>query len=145
MTGPLSDQQLDEIRRRDVLKGRGESGTTMTQVHIDRRVLLAEVDRLRGENERLTDLAKDHWQESEDEFDRGAASARRAAGLAEEVVELRTRIGNARSEIARQDIAAQLAPHDAAIVGDALAAVDTHLVAPEHRPAPGPAGEGSAA
>ena len=53
MTGPLSDQHLDEIRRRDILKGRGESATTMTQVHIDRRVLLAELERLRGENERI--------------------------------------------------------------------------------------------
>lgn len=49
MSGPLSDQQLDEIRRRDVLKGRGASGTSMAQVHIDRRVLLREVQRLRGD------------------------------------------------------------------------------------------------
>lgn len=54
MTGPLSDQQLDEIRRRDVLKGRGESGTTMTQAQTDRRVLLAEVERLRGDLTEMT-------------------------------------------------------------------------------------------
>lgn len=54
MTGPLSDQQLDEIRRRDILKGRGESATTMTQAQTDRRVLLAELDRLRGERDHLT-------------------------------------------------------------------------------------------
>lgn len=51
--------------------------------------------------------------------------------------ELRARIGNARAEIRKQDLAAQLAPHDAAIVSDALAEVETHLVDPEYRPAPG--------
>lgn len=48
MTGPLSDQQLDEIRRRDILKGRGESATTMTQAQTDRRVLLRLLDDVAG-------------------------------------------------------------------------------------------------
>ena len=151
MTGPLSDQHLDEatalLGRLDAVPSMGyldsaDLGWVRPVLHD----LLDEVRRLRGENERLTDLAKDHWQESEGEFDRGAASARRAAELAEEVIELRTRIGNARSEIARQDAAATHGMRPGYCdVSDALAAVETHLVDPEYRPVSGPAGDGSAA
>ena len=97
MTGPLSDQQLDEIAE-----------------HVP--------------NCRY-----------------GCDACEAFPALVAEVRDLRVRIGNARREIASQDTAAQLAPHDAAIVGDALAAVETHLVDAEYRPASGPAGEGSAA
>lgn len=56
--------------------------------------------------------------------------------LAAEVRDLRARIGNARSEIARQDTAATLAMRPGYCdVSDALAAVETHLVDPQHRPA----------
>lgn len=55
----------------------------------------------------------------------------------EERDELRTRIGNARAEIARQDTAATLAMRPGYCdVSDALAAVETHLVDPEHRERP---------
>ena len=48
MTGPLSGQQIDEIRRRDILKGRGASATTMTQAQTDRRALLRLLDDVAG-------------------------------------------------------------------------------------------------
>jgi len=55
--------------------------------------------------------------------------------------DLRGRIGNARAEIARQDVAATNAMRPGSgDVCDALAAVETHLVDPEYRPDAAPAG-----
>lgn len=59
-----------------------------------------------------------------------------AEALEAERDELRARIGNARSEIRTQDTAATIARNPGfSDVCAALAAVETHLVDPEHRPA----------
>ena len=156
MTGPLSDQHPDEIAallaRLDAVPSVGHlDSADLGWVRPVLHDLLDEIRRLRGENEQLADLDAAAGRRTELQAERDRAVARwheehqRAEKAERECEELRARIGNARREIARQDTAAQLAPHDAAIVGDALAAVETHLVDAEYRPASGPAGEGSAA
>jgi len=72
------------------------------------------------------------WQERESADAAAGSYALRAETAEAERNDLHRRIADARAEIRRQDVAAQGTPFSD--VTDALAAVETHLVAPEYRP-----------
>ncbi|HZP54978.1 hypothetical protein [Actinocrinis sp.] len=130
-TEPLTDERLSEIEddtHRACLCDKLQRE--------DIPQLLAEVHRLRIQAAKSDELARDHWRESEAEFDRAAEAQNRASEVEAERDELRQRISNARAEIRKQDTAAAAGMRPGYCdVSDALAAVETHLVDPEHRPA----------
>lgn len=128
-------EQLAAIFAGELTADGGEIAALAKSVLHDYRALTTEVDR-------LNDLAKDHWQESEDEFDRCVAAVSRAVAAEAERDELRDRIGNARAEIARQDVAgAKKLPADTYwALANALAKVETRLADPEYRPGGAKAG-----